>query len=61
MSEVAKGKGKTRAKNGKTPENVLRSKTANRHTAFQLRFEVIVNVLVSKLISTCIRKRKLRF
>ena len=43
------------------PENVLRSKTANRHTAFQLRFEVTVNVLVSKLISTCIKKRKLRF
>ena len=30
MGEVAKGKGKTRGKNGK-PENVLRSKTTN-HT-----------------------------
>ena len=35
MGEVAKGKRKTRGKNGK-PENVLRSKTTNRHTAFKI-------------------------
>ena len=34
MSKAAKGKGKTRGKNGKT-ENVLRSRTKNRQTAFQ--------------------------
>ena len=60
MGEVAKGKGKTRGKMEK-PENVLRSKKTNRHKAFQLRFEVIINVLVSRLISTYIKKRKLRF
>ena len=37
MRKVAKGKGKTRDKNGKTA-NVLRSKTTNRHTAFKITF-----------------------
>ena len=32
------------------PQNELRSKTTNRHTALKLRFEAIVDVFVSRLV-----------
>ena len=49
MSKVAKGKEKTRDKNGKTA-NVLRSKTKNRHTASKLRLEA--NVLYTNVFAS---------
>ena len=36
MSKVKKGKGKTRGKNAKKPQNVHRGKTMNRQTAFKI-------------------------
>ena len=36
LSKVAKAEGKTRGKKMEKPQNVLRSKTTNRQTAFKL-------------------------
>ena len=41
MSKVAKGKGKTHGKMEK-PENVLRSKTTNRQTAYKVTIRRVV-------------------
>ena len=36
MGKVVKGEGKTHGKNGKKPQNVLRSKTKDRQAAFKI-------------------------
>ena len=49
-SKVAKGKGKTRGKMEK-PENVLRSKTTNRRSAFKITIRGdCKSVFVSRLV-----------
>ena len=42
-------------------QNVLRSKTKNRHTAFKLRFEASVYKCFCIKDGTCIKKGKPRF
>ena len=64
MNKVAKSKEKTRGNNKKKKmQNVLWSKTTNRHTAFKITIRG--NCLVYKCFcikaGTCIKKGKARF